>query len=79
MKDRQESPVMKHVVDGFEESDADVLEALVTDGGEVSPGAVAEETGWHVETIYRAIDRLEDLVEHHYGELSLRSHHIASR
>lgn len=76
LQDRQESLVMKHIVDGFEESDADVLEALVTDGGEVSPGAVAEETGWHVETIYQAIDRLEDLVEHHYGELSLRSHHI---
>lgn len=48
-------------------------------GGEVSPREVAEERGWHIETVYRAIERLDDLVEHHYGELSLRSHHIAEK
>jgi len=79
LKNRQETLVMRHIADGIEESDRDVLDVLVTDGGEVSPIEVADTTGWHIETVYRAIDRLEDLVEHHYGELSLRSHHIASQ
>jgi predicted transcriptional regulator len=79
LKNRQESLVMKHFVDSFEASDADVLETLVTDGGEVAPEDVADEKGWHIKTIYRAVDRLEDLVEHHYGGLSLRSHHTPGR
>jgi predicted transcriptional regulator len=79
LKNRQENLVMKHVVGGFEDSDADVLDMLVSDGGEVSPKDIADEQGWHIETVYRAIERLEDLVEHHYGELSLRSHHIAEK
>ena len=70
---------MKHVVDGLEDSDIDVLDVLVSDGGDVSPQDVAEETGWHIDTIYRAIDRIEDLVEHSYDELTLRSHFIAER
>lgn len=77
LQSKQESLIARHVVDGFEDSDEDVLSALVADGGEVSPDDIADEHGWHIETVYRAVERLEDLVEHHYGELSLRSHHIA--
>ncbi|TKR25700.1 DUF7845 domain-containing protein [Natronomonas salsuginis] len=79
LQSSQESLVMKHVVDGFEESDDDVLATLVTDGGQISPEDIADEHGWHIQTVYRAIDRLEDLVEHHYGKLSLRSNHIAQQ
>jgi transposase len=79
LQSHQETLVMRHIADGFEDSDADVLDVLVADGGEVSPEDVADSTGWHIETVYRAIDRLQDLVEHHYGELSLRSHHIATQ
>lgn len=79
LQNHQETLVMRHIADGFEESDADVLDVLVADGGEISPDEIADSTGWHIETVYRAIDRLEDLVEHHYGELSLRSHHIATQ
>ncbi|CAI50757.1 homolog to HGPV1-ORF14 [Natronomonas pharaonis DSM 2160] len=79
LQDQQESLVMKHLAGGFEDSDADVLDALVTDGGEVSPQDIAEQKDWHVETIYKAVDRLEDIIDHSYGELSLRSHHIAEK
>jgi hypothetical protein len=79
LKTRQESLVMKHVVNGLEDSDVDVLDVLVSDGGDISPQDVAEETGWRIDTIYRAIDRIEDLVEHSYDELTLRSHFIAER
>lgn len=79
LQNHQETLVMRHVVDGFADSEADILEELVADGGEIAPKEVAESTGYHLETIYRAIDALEDLVEHRYGELSLRSHHIAQK
>lgn len=79
LQSKQESLIARHVIDGLEDSDRDVLATLVADGGEVSPDDIADEHGWHIETVYRAVDRLEDLVEHHYGELSLRSHHIAQR
>lgn len=79
LQSKQESLIARHVVDGFEDSDEDLLATLVADGGEVSPDDIADEHGWHIETVYRAVQRLEDLVEHHYGELSLRSHHIAQQ
>lgn len=79
LKDQQDHIFIRHVVDGFEESDMDVLEFLVEDGSSRAPKEIAEEKGWHIDTIYRAIDRLEDLVEHNYADLSLRSHHIAQR
>lgn len=79
LQSRQETLVMRHVVDGFADSEADVLEELVSDGGVIAPKEVAESTGYHIETVYRATRALEDLVEHRYGELSLRSHHIAQK
>lgn len=75
----QDNIVTRFLVDGLEDSDMDVLELLVADGGQVAPKDVAENTGWHLDTVYRAIDRLEELVEHKYDELALRSHHVARR
>lgn len=75
----QESVVIRALSDGLEESDFDVLETLVTDGGDVAPADVADDHDWHLETIYAAVDRLDEVVEHSYGELSLRSHHVARR
>lgn len=79
MKDRQENVVIRHLKDGLEESDFEVLQALVTDGGEISPSDLADETGRHLETIYRALSRMDDLVEHTYGEVALRSPFIAEQ
>lgn len=79
LKQRQENLVMKHLINGLEDSDIDVLDSLVSDGGELSPQEISDETGWHIDTVYRAIDRIEDLVEHSYDELTLRSHFIAEQ
>lgn len=79
ISDHQEHIVIKHLVDGLEDSDIDLLDVLVSDGGRIGPKDVAVETDWHLDTIYRAIERLDDLVEHSYDELSLHSHHVAQR
>lgn len=76
---RQESYIVKHLVDGLEESDLALVGQLVADGGHHSPADVAEETGFHLSTIYRAMKRVEGLVEHSYGDVALRSPYIAER
>jgi hypothetical protein len=75
--DQQENVVITHLRDGLNDSDLDVLETLVTDGGDVSPSDVADDTEWHLDTIYAAVNRLEGMVEHEYDSLSLRSNRIA--
>jgi hypothetical protein len=79
IRDEQESLVIKHLADGLEDSDFDVLDRLVQDGGQVAPADVAEVEGWHLNTIYRALDRLGDLVEHRYGEVHLASNAVAEQ
>jgi hypothetical protein len=49
LENHQETLVMRHIADGFEESDGDVLNVLVADGGEVSPSEIADSTVWHIE------------------------------
>ncbi|WP_246023009.1 hypothetical protein [Halosimplex halophilum] len=50
---------------------------LVTDGGEISPQEIAEETDRHPGSVRRALDRIPELVEREYGSVSLRSKYIA--
>jgi hypothetical protein len=75
----QENVVLRHLADGLAEGDEAVLETLVTDGGEVAPKEIADRQGLHIDTVYRALDRLEDLVDHTYGEIRLKSHYVAER
>lgn len=77
IKDEQESLVVRHLADGLEDSDFDVLERLVADGGRVAPADLAESEDWHISTIYRALDRLDDLVDRRYGEVHLASNTVA--
>lgn len=80
LKDEQENIIIRHLTDGLEDSDVDLLEYLaLTDGGEVSPKKAADSTDWTLDTIYAAIERLEDIVQHSYGEVELRSHYVAER
>jgi len=74
---RQESVVIKHIADGLAPTDWDTLRVLVSDGGEVSPKEIADEADRHPGSVYRALDRLSDMVEHEYGKVSLRSTYIA--
>lgn len=77
IKHRQESVVIKHLADGIAPTAWELLEVLVTDGGEVSPQDIADETGRHLGSVRRALNRIPELVEREYGKVSLRSKYIA--
>jgi ParB-like chromosome segregation protein Spo0J len=77
IRSEQESIVIKHVADGLSPVEWGALETLVTDGGEVSPADIADKQGFHPGSVRRALDRIDDLVQHEYGEVTLRSQHIA--
>jgi hypothetical protein len=49
----------------------------VTDGGQISPQDIAAATSNHVESVRRALRRIDDLVQREYGEVALRSSYIA--
>jgi len=59
------------------ETDVAITDELVTDGGHISPAELAERIGVHIDTVYRALKRLGDLVIHDYGSVELASKHIA--
>ena len=72
----QENVVIEHVAGGLSPVEWQSLETLVTDGGAVSPQDIAEDGGFHRESVYRALDSIEELVEREYGSVSLRSTHV---
>jgi len=78
IRQEQESIVIRHLADGgFSPVEWESLQALVSDGGTLSSGDIADTTGRHVDSVRRALDRLGDMVEKEYGRVSLRSNHIA--
>jgi hypothetical protein len=64
-----------------EQSDTDVkvIDRLLSDGGEVSPRGLADDLGKHYETILSSLERLQDVIEHSYGSVELKSHHLAQQ
>lgn len=58
-------------------TDAELIDTLLTDGGETSPKELAQSIGVHLDTVYRALKRLSPLVDHTYGEVQLGSKYIA--
>lgn len=79
LEQRQDNVVIRALRDGLEDSDVAVIETLLSDGGTVAPADVADKHDYHLETIYRALARLEALVEHQYADLRLHSHHVADQ
>jgi hypothetical protein len=78
IRQEQDSIVIRHLADGgFSPVEWESVQALVTDGGTLSSGDIADVTGRHVDSVRRALDRLGDMVEKEYGRVSLRSNHIA--
>ncbi|OVE82939.1 helix-turn-helix domain-containing protein [Natronolimnobius baerhuensis] len=77
IKYRQESVIIKYLADGIAPTTWESLEVLITDGGEVSPQDIANETGRHPGSVRRALGRIPELVEREYGKVSLRSKYIA--
>jgi len=59
------------------DTDTELIETLLTDGGETSPKQLSETIGVHLDTVYRALKRLTPLVDHTYGEVQLGSKYIA--
>jgi hypothetical protein len=78
IESRQESVVVRHLAgtNGLSPVEWDALETLVTDGGQVSPKDIAATTGNHVESVRRALRRIDDLVQREYGKVALRSSYI---
>lgn len=77
LESHQEHVVINHLADGFSPVEWEALETLVADGGKVSPTTIADENERHVGSVRRALKRIPELVEHEWGEVSLRSKHIA--
>jgi hypothetical protein len=77
IESHQEHVVINHLADGFSPVEWESLETLVTDGGRVSPTDIAETNDRHVGSVRRALNRIPEMVEHAYGEVSLRSDYIA--
>jgi len=78
IESEQEQAVMRLWGD-MNPSDRATVDKLLTDGGEVSPADVSEDTGYCYDTILRAVDRLEEFVEHSYGQLEIKSDFAAQK
>ena len=78
IRHEQEAVVYKQLVDGgLSPIEQEALGTLVTDGGEVSPTDIAEEHDRHIDAVYRALNRMGDLIDREYGRVSLRSTYAA--
>lgn len=77
IRSTQESVVVRHLADGLSPIEWESLRTLVSDGGDVSPADIAGEHGRHVESVRRALRRMDDLVEREYAKVSLRSSYVA--
>ena len=77
LRTHQESVVINQVADGLSPVEWEALEVLVTDGGQVSPQDIAESGGFHRDSVYRALDRMDEIVDQEYGSVSLQSTYVA--
>jgi len=76
IKKRQESVVISNVADNMSPIEWEALEVLVTDGGDLSPADIAESGEFHIDSVYRALDRIDQLIEREYGSVELRSSYV---
>jgi hypothetical protein len=74
----QENVVIRFLADGgFSPVEEEAVATLLADGGEVSPTQIADKNGRHVDSVRRALRRIDGLLERSYGKVALRSSHIA--
>lgn len=73
IKEWQESVVISNVADGMSPVEWEALEVLVTDGGKVAPDDIAESGGYHIDSVYRALDRIDQMIQREYGSVELQS------
>jgi hypothetical protein len=75
IENQQEATVMK-LWSNMNETDLEVCDLLLTDGGKPSMQEAADKTGNSYRTIQRVTDRLEGLIDHTYGEMEFQSKKI---
>lgn len=49
---------------------------LVTDGGKVAPDDIAKFGGYHIDSVYRALDRIDQMIQREYGSVELQSSYV---
>ncbi|AUV80582.1 AsnC family protein [Salinigranum rubrum] len=76
IKEKQDAQVFG-IASQMNETDAEIVDTLLTDGGTMSPKDLARAISVSIDTVYRALKRLGPLVEHTYGELQIASKYIA--
>ncbi|ELY31398.1 hypothetical protein C499_01380, partial [Halogeometricum borinquense DSM 11551] len=75
---QQDEEVRRFAVAGnLTETDVNLVDELLTDGGHISPADLAERIGVHINTCYKSLKRLGNIVQHDYGSVELASKHIA--
>lgn len=74
IRDAQEAAVMS-LWGSTLQSDKDLIEYLLTDGGEVSPAKAAEKTGYSYRTIREVVKRCSSVIRHTYGKIEIESKH----
>lgn len=77
IRQKSESIVVKHLADGLSPVQWETLETAVTDGGQLSPKDVAEKNDRHINSVYRAIAGMDDMLDRAYDQLALKNDHVA--
>jgi predicted transcriptional regulator len=77
VRHEQEHVVVKHLADGLSPIQQEALGTLVTDGGTVQPDELADAHDRHIDSVYRALSNMEDMVNREYGKVSLQSTYVA--
>ena len=75
----QRNVVVRQLADGLSPVEWGSVQTLVADGGEVSPKDIADEHGFHPDSVRKALRRISDMVEREHGSVSLRSHYVAEQ
>ncbi|MCL9817013.1 winged helix-turn-helix domain-containing protein [Natronocalculus amylovorans] len=74
IKDAQEAAVMSLWGSALQ-SDRELIDLLLSDGGEISPTNASEKTGYSYRTIREIIDRCGSVLKHTYGKIEIASKH----
>lgn len=77
VRDHQNSVVISYLAADPSLVEREVLETLVTDGGQVAPADIAAENDRHVESVRRALRQVDGLLDRAYGTVRSKSDYIA--
>jgi hypothetical protein len=78
LREKQEAIVVQKLRE-MNDTDVDVLRSVVEDGNGKTAKELEEETGYHLSTVYRAVNRAEELVNSDNGKIVAASKYMARR